>query len=72
LVVEVQTGMQVTLEGRAVQEHKEEVDAREVEVDEVVKQVWLRKGGFCVEAKCEAFPLFSPVSWTKRHGRRVV
>jgi hypothetical protein len=68
----MQTGMQVALEGRAVQEREEEVDAREVEVNKVVDQVRLRKREFCVEAKREAFPLFSPVSWTKRRGGIVV
>lgn len=59
----MQTVVQVALECRAVEEREEEVDAREVEVDEVVDEVRLRKRVFYgVEAKLAAFPLFSPVS----------
>ena len=41
LVTEVQVVTQILFERRAVQERDEKVDTREIQVDEMVDQVWL-------------------------------
>ena len=70
----MQTVTQVALEGGAVQEWHEEVDAREVKVDELVDQVWLwereidRAG---VDVKRAAFPLLTPMSQAKQNVKEV-
>ena len=70
-VAEVQTVMQVALEGRAVQEWQEDIDAREVQVGEVLDQVRVWERVFYgIEAKGGAFPLFGPMSWGKWRGRK--
>jgi hypothetical protein len=40
----MQTIMQVVLEGGEVKARQEEVDAREVQVNKLVDEVWLRGG----------------------------
>jgi hypothetical protein len=56
--MEVQVVTQISLERRAVQKRDEKVDAREIEVDEVVDQVWLWETvARWVEAQGSAFPL---------------
>jgi hypothetical protein len=70
----MQTIMQVVLEGGTVKVRQEEVDVREVQVNKLVDEVWLRGGVINrtgVEAKRVAFLLLTPVS-RANDGRRGV
>ena len=56
--MEVQVVTQTSLERWAVQEREEEVDTREIQVDEMVNHVWLWEiVAWWVEAEGSAFPL---------------